>query len=203
MVLVLVDGLGVGAHDATSDGHVDRRRARPGPPRRRGAARPDRAAASRSARPGSGDDHLVDPLVVDRLHRGRVRVRVRDLPVRLDPLRAQRRRAPRAAAAPPRDARRLAGRSAGRRSGSSPGPPPRARGSGRAAARRAPSRWRRRARCAGPCAARRPRRRARRAGRRRAVRISSSRFRRSQPDFACGCVETISSSIALQRERRP
>ena len=44
------------------------------------------------------DDDLVDPLVVGRLHRGRERIRVDDLPVGVDPLRAElRERAPKAA----------------------------------------------------------------------------------------------------------
>ena len=108
------------------------------------------------------DDHLVDALVLDDLHRGGVRVGVRDLAVRLDALVAERgERGPE----PPLGLGVLgltSGRSAGRRSGSSAGPSPRAAGCGRAAARRARSRSRPRGRSPGRCAQRRRRRRARR-----------------------------------------
>ena len=65
-----------------------------------------------------GDEDRVDALVLNGVHRGRERIRVRDLPVRLDPLRTQPgQRLPQ----PPLRFRMLApgrGRSAGRRSGS-------------------------------------------------------------------------------------
>ena len=51
------------------------------------APQPARALLGREGR----DDDLVDPLVVDGLHRRRVRIRVRDLAVRVDPLAAEHR----------------------------------------------------------------------------------------------------------------
>ena len=86
-----------------------------------GAEPPDEVAAepARALARERRDDDLVRPLVADRLHRRGVRVGMRDLAVRLDPLGAQRReRLPQ----PPLGLRVLAplrGRSAGRRSGSS------------------------------------------------------------------------------------
>ncbi len=143
------------------------------------------------------DDDLVDPLVLDHVHRGRVRIGMGDLAVRLDPLGAERRRALRAGAARPRDARPESGRSAGRRSGTRPGPPPPARGSGRAAARRGRSRWRRRGRSPRPVRAATSETTCS-TGRSPASRRSSARtfFLRSQPDLSSGWVETISSSTS-------
>ena len=122
-----VRGLGVSAHCASS-----------GQPRSRGElgddvldrharvlAEPPDEVAPQPARPlarEGRDDHLVDPLVVDRLHRRGVRVRVRDLAVGLDALRAGASRAPRAAGAPPRDARPRRGSLCGQTSRNAAGP---------------------------------------------------------------------------------
>ena len=200
VVPVVVHGLGVSAHCAAPVSRDPRSSATTcstGHPRVLPKPLDDVAPEPAGALAGEGrDDHLVDALVLDHLHRGRVRVGVRDLPVRLDALRAERRERgaePRSASGCSPASGSLCGETIEERRGASAA---RCADAGRAAARRAPSRWRSRARSPAPSARRRPRRRAR-TGRSPASRRSSSRtFRfRSQPDVSCGCVETISSSI--------
>ena len=133
----------------------------------RAAARRGRAAARTRAARERGDDDLVDALVLDRLHRRGERIRVRDLAVGLDPLRAEpRQRLPQ----PPLRLGMLALRRIALRADDEEAAPRSrapARGCGRAAARRARSRSRPRARSPRPCAPPRRRRRARPGGRRR------------------------------------
>ena len=173
-----------------------RRHARPVRRPRSRAGRSDHGAATRSAllREG-GDEDRVDALVADGVHRRRERIRVRDLTVRLDALRAQLREHLAQPAVGLRvralvgvalrrddqEARPLAARAP-------------SRGSGRAAARRAPSRSRPRGCSAHPCATRRPRPRARPDDRRPPCGSPRAGRAAASPDFASGCVETISSS---------
>ena len=157
----------------------------------------DVPAQPSGALPGEGrNDHLVDALVLDHLHRGRVRVGVRDLPVGLDPLVAERREG---GAQTPLGLGVLRPAGIGLRAHDQearPAPRRRADAGGRAAARRARSRSRPRGRSPRPCGRRRRRRHAWN-GRSPASRFSSSTTfrRRSQPEVSSGCVETISSSI--------
>ena len=83
------------------------------------AAQPARPLRAREGR----DDDLVDPLVVESLHRGRVRIGMRHLPVDVEALAAQERRRCGAGACRRRGAARRSGRSAARGSGSSPATP--------------------------------------------------------------------------------
>ena len=131
-----------------------RRRARPAPSRRCAAGRPGRGAASEEPRCSGNVETMISSTRSSRdgVHRGGVRVRVRDLAVRLDALGAQLRQR---RAQPPLGlgvSARGRDRSADRRSGTSRGRSVSraSAGSGRAAARRARSRSRRRARSSPP-----------------------------------------------------
>ena len=142
------------------------------------------------------DDQLVDALVLDRLHDRRERIGMRDLAVRLDALAAQQRHGAqqpllRLLVAALRVALRRDDQEA--RTGSAR----RARGSRRAAASRAPSRSRRRARSWTPARRRTSTTRCWNGRSPATRRICSTALRRSQPDFCCGCVETI-TSLGLQ-----
>ena len=133
-----------------------------------------------------GDDDLVDALVGDRLHRRRVRIRVRDLPVRLDPhvrsvvSAARRRRSASGCAAASRVALRADDQEAGGALGRAAPDPVEQRRAEHGLVRDHEH-------------VRLPRARGdlgddvlRTGGRRQALRISSSRLRRSQPDFCLG-----------------
>ena len=198
MVLVVVHGLGVGAHAATSARpRARRRRARPARPRL-GRSRPTRSRRSQPERSPGNVETITSSTrssSID-LHRRGVRVRVRDLAVRVDALGAKRRRARRAGGAPPRDARAACGSLCGQTSRKLAGPSA-ARARMRSSRRLAEDglvgdhehvRLTRPRRDVG-------RRRARTGGRPRACGARRAGSVRSQPDFSSGCVETISSSI--------
>ena len=188
--------LGVGVMRAPPPSRARPRRARPEPRR---VAQPcdhvlAQPARARLAGEG-GDDDLVDPLVVDGVHRGGVRVGVGDLAVRVDALRRAAPRARAAAGARPRGGRAVGGSLCGQISMKLAGGCFAAR-SLILASSASPSTvsFAITSTFASPPSRSGRRRRARPGGRPRPSRIRSTTSRRSQPDFCSGCVETMISS---------